>query len=113
MADQKNESPEQSQPYFINLIDFAIDNMHQSLQFESMRSREKLRIAVPEPMLKLLFSEYASMMRNPKPHCSNERLKYRGIYLIENYQFNITVFHVDWYVLNNPELVQTFQIKTL
>lgn len=100
-------------PSIHHLIDDAINNMHISLQLESVRSRDKLRIAVPEPLLKLLFDEHASMMQHAEPRCSNGVLKYRNIRIIENYQFNITVFHVDWYLINQPGLVQTFNIKPI
>lgn len=91
----------------------AVNRMNRDLKIASFECHsQKLRIAIPEPLLKMLKDEFHEQFKIERKIDNEGYFRFMGMRIVENYQFNITIFHVDWYSWNNKQLVQTFEIQT-
>lgn len=68
-----------------------------------------IRISIPEHVIKYMIDFELPTFGGRKVNYSN--LSFRGIQIIPNYEMNITIFHVDWYLLNEPVWVRKFELE--
>lgn len=100
---------------FVESVNQLLCDVMNKINGDLMRTqvvnRKKLRIAIPEPLLTMLKQEIDFLYKTEFTIDNEKRIDYRGIQLIENYQFNITVFHIEWYLWTDERLVESFEIK--
>jgi len=95
----------------VKLLRDVMNNIGNDLRIMSLNQREKIRIAIPEPLLTSFKRESDLLYKTNYINDKSKPVDFRGIELIENHEFNITVFHVDWYLWGTERWVQSFKLK--
>lgn len=94
------------------LIKEVVSRMNFDLKIASRyNSSERIRIAIPEPLMTCLKREVHESLGKNIGKEKDANINFNGIRIVENYQYNIVVYYVDWYMYAEHRYVQVFDIK--